>query len=102
LKAQKAPAGARVVRLVGAWQDPALGGCYCLATAPYCAGGGLDVCIEKQACPDVSKRLRWALEVAETLQLLHTTDGVRLYHGDVSPRNVALCRAGGCIVSCDA
>lgn len=89
-KACNAPPEARVVRLVEAWQDAALGGCYCLATTPLCAGGSLEDMIDKKCMlPELATRLRWALEVAETLQLLHSTHGVRLYHGDVSPRNVA-------------
>lgn len=39
--------------------------------------------------------LRWSLEVAETLHMLHSTAGVRLCHGDVTARNVALCPGEG-------
>ena len=73
-------------------QEEALGGCYCLATAPYCSGGSLEQLIRRCSTEpvDLRTRLRWSLEVAETLQLLQSEPGVRLFHGDVTPRNVGL------------
>jgi tetratricopeptide (TPR) repeat protein len=94
-KAGKAPPEARVVRLVAGWQEAALGGCYCLATAPYCSGGSLEDMIRSAPTPELSTRLGWALQVAETLLALHTTSGVRLVHGDLTLRNVALCVGSG-------
>jgi tetratricopeptide (TPR) repeat protein len=94
-KAANASPGARVVRLVAAWREAGLGGCYCLATAPYCSGGNLEERIRDSAAPLLSTRLGWALQVAETLLVLHTTSGVRLVHGDLTLRNVALCVGSG-------
>lgn len=90
-RASHAPDEAKVVQLVAGWQEAALGGCYCLATTPFCSGGSLEDMIKTKAAPGLETRLRWALDVAETLQLLHCSYKVRLFHGDLTPRNVGLC-----------
>jgi hypothetical protein len=62
-KTCKAPREARVVRLAEAWEDAALGGCYCLAMTPYCAAGSLQRMMETEAPPGLVTRLQWALQV---------------------------------------
>lgn len=98
-KTCKAPLGARVVSVVKAWEEPSLGGCYCLAIKPWCNGGCLQDLITKQVHYDLDTRLRWALQVAETLYLLHTSPDIRLYHGDVVARNIGLYMEEGELVA---
>lgn len=80
----------KVVHLWSAWQEETLGGCYCLATKPFCSGGSLEDVIRSQAAPELRTRLYWALEVAQTLLKLHTAKHVRFVHGILTLRHVAL------------
>lgn len=48
-KASEAPRQARTVRMVDSWQDVALGGCYCIATSPYCSGRSLEHVLSNKA-----------------------------------------------------
>jgi hypothetical protein len=93
-KAARLPSEARVVRLVEAFVDEQYGGCYCLVTEPLCDIGSLEDVFTSplRLGYTLPKAMRWALQVAETLHMLHTADYVRLYHGDVNPRNVLLKR----------
>lgn len=92
-KALATPPDTRVVRLVDSFIDIPHGGCFCVATTPVCETTLKDV-LSSATPPDYSLQtaLRWALELADTLLLLHGTDRCRLYHGDLHPGNIFLHR----------
>lgn len=66
-----------------------------VATAPYCEGGSLEALLAEQGGYTLEEALRWGLQMARTIYLLHTTPNVRRCHGDVSLRRVLLREEGG-------
>lgn len=78
----------RVARLVDSFIDDSHGGC-CLVTTPVAR---TDLSKLLSSCPQqdysLDDALRWTLDIATALSALHRT--AKLYHGDVSPRNVLL------------
>lgn len=90
-KASRLSAAARITRLVEAFVEGAYG-CFIVTTTPVCREGSVMDLLKGQGATSYSlmTAMRWAYSVTQTLHALHTTDGVRLYHGDLHPRNVLL------------
>lgn len=91
-KVTQAGQGAAVVRLVEHFVDAQHGGCYCIVTEPLCYGGNLETLIDGGQVYELQAAMRWMREMAETMLVLHTSFNVRLFHGDLNPRNVLLRR----------
>jgi serine/threonine protein kinase len=90
LVTRKAPPEARVVRLVEAFEE---GGAFYTVMTPLCRKP-FDHVIDSYAAHPYSleQALTWAVELAQTLHMLHST--CRLFHGDISARNVLLGQDG--------
>lgn len=82
--------------MVDHYVDEEHNNCRCIVTTPVCEMTLQDLLesVASGAGPsyDLQTALRWASELADTLHLLHTTEGCRLYHGDLRPRNIFLYR----------
>jgi serine/threonine protein kinase len=87
---RKAPPEARVVRLVEAFEE---GGAFYTVMTPLCLSS-FDHVIDHYAKEPYSleQALTWAVELAQTVHMLHST--CRLFHGDISARNVLLGQDG--------
>jgi serine/threonine protein kinase len=90
LVTRKAPPEARVVRLVEAFEE---GGAFYTVMRPLCRES-FDHVIDGYARHPYSLKqaLTWAVELAQTVHMLHST--CRLFHGDISARNVLLGQDG--------
>jgi serine/threonine protein kinase len=90
LVTRKAPPEARVVRLVEAFQE---GGRYYTVMTPLCLSS-FDRVIDNYAIEPYSleQALTWGVELAQAVHTLHST--CRLFHGDISARNVLLGQDG--------
>jgi serine/threonine protein kinase len=90
LVTRKAPPEARVVRLVEAFEE---GGTFYAVMTPLCLSS-FDHVIDHYAVEPYSleQALAWAVELAQTVHMLHST--CRLFHGDISARNVLLGQDG--------
>jgi serine/threonine protein kinase len=87
---RKAPPEARVVRLVEAFEE---GGTFYMVMTPLCLSS-FDHVIDNYARQPytLEQALMWAVELAQTVHMLHST--CRLFHGDISARNVLLGQDG--------
>jgi serine/threonine protein kinase len=90
LVTRKAPPEARVVRLVEAFEE---GGAFYTVMTPLCLSS-FDHVIDNYAKHPYSleQALTWGVELAQTVHMLHST--CRLFHGDISARNVLLGQDG--------
>jgi serine/threonine protein kinase len=87
---RKAPPEARVVRLVEAFEE---GGAFYTVMTPLCRepfDHVIDHCAKHPY--SLEQALTWAVELAQTVHMLHST--CRLFHGDISARNVLLGQDG--------
>jgi serine/threonine protein kinase len=90
LVTRKAPAEARVVRLVEAFEE---GGVFYTVMTPLCRAS-FERVIDNYAIEPYSleQALTWGVELAQAVHMLHWT--CRLFHGDISARNVLLGQDG--------
>jgi serine/threonine protein kinase len=90
LVTRKAPPEARVVRLVEAFEE---GGVFYTVMTPLCRKP-FDRVIDNYAIEPYSleQALTWGVELAQAVHTLHST--CRLFHGDISARNVLLGQDG--------
>jgi serine/threonine protein kinase len=91
LVTRKAPPEARVVRLVEAFEE---GGAFYTVMTPLCRERPLTTSSTTMPSHPYSleQALTWAVELAQTVHMLHST--CRLFHGDISARNVLLGQDG--------
>jgi serine/threonine protein kinase len=83
---REAPPGTSVVRLVEAFEER---GAYFMVMTPLCRDS-FDVIIDEHATRQytLEDALMWGVELASTMHTLHSR--CRLFHGDISARNVLL------------
>jgi serine/threonine protein kinase len=86
LVTRKAPPKAQVVRLVEAFEE---GGAFYTVMTPLCRESFEDVIDNYAKHPySLEQALMWGVELAQITHMLHST--CRLFHGDISTRNVLL------------